>query len=70
MLRQVEISIFDLHYESYRMQSKRDEIRLLNSILEKGIRDPLEGVDKEDKVILLNGCIDGEISGTEGEKWS
>jgi len=55
MLRHVEISDFDLRYESYRMHSKRDEMRLLNSILENGIRDPLEGVDKEDKLILLNG---------------
>ncbi len=55
MLKQVESSDFDLRYESYRIKSKRDEMRLLNSIVENGIRDPLEGVDKKGKRILLNG---------------
>ncbi|MEA1883283.1 MAG: chromosome partitioning protein ParB [Thermotogota bacterium] len=55
MAEQVEISSFDLRYEGYRMKSPGAEKALLLSILEKGIRDPLQGVDTKDDRILLDG---------------
>ena len=55
MVQQVEISSFDLRYESYRMKNPRAEKLLLASILEHDIRDPLQGVDTKDSHLLLNG---------------
>lgn len=55
MTQEVEVNSFDLRYESYRMRHEGTEKALLCSISECGIRDPLEGVDKEDVRILLNG---------------
>ena len=55
MVDQVEISSFDLRYQSCRMRAPGAEKALLLSILEKGIRDPLQGVDKEQCRILLDG---------------
>lgn len=55
MVRNVEITSFDLRYESYRVRDKATEKVLLCSISENGIRDPLEGVDTENGCILLNG---------------
>ncbi|HID69277.1 MAG TPA: chromosome partitioning protein ParB, partial [Desulfobacterales bacterium] len=55
MVDQVEISSFDLRYEGFRMKSPGAEKALLLSILEKGIRDPLQGVDTEGARILLDG---------------
>ena len=55
MVQNVEISSFDLRYESYRVRDKATEKALLCSISENGIRDPLEGVDTENGCILLNG---------------
>lgn len=55
MIAQVEISSFDLRFEGYRLRNKVAERILLASILEKGIREPLQGVDIEHTRILLNG---------------
>jgi hypothetical protein len=55
MVEQVEISSFDLRYEGCRMKNKAAERRLLCSIVEQGIRDPLQGVDAHQGRILLNG---------------
>jgi hypothetical protein len=55
MVNQVEISSFDLRYEGYRMKSDGAEKALLLSILEKGIRDPLQGIDTKGGRILLDG---------------
>ena len=55
MLHEVEISTLDLRYESYRMRNSVQERRLLSSIAERGIEEPLEGVAKETCNILLNG---------------
>lgn len=55
MVTEVEISSFDLRYQDYRMRDEKAEQALLCSILNKGIRDPLEGVDTKQKRILLNG---------------
>jgi len=56
MIEHIEISSLDLRYEDYRLKSRRDEKALLSSIIEHGIRDPLQGVDLGDGIrILLNG---------------
>jgi len=55
MARQVEISILDLRYQEYRMRNKAQEARLFASIAERGIEEPLEGVDTDGASILLNG---------------
>ncbi|MEK7766250.1 MAG: chromosome partitioning protein ParB, partial [bacterium] len=55
MAEEVDLSTFDLRYESYRMRNPTQEARLLASITERGIEEPLEGVDVEERRILLNG---------------
>jgi len=55
MIEKVEISSFDLRFESYRMKSPGDERALIGSISENGIRDPLQGVTTKDGRILLDG---------------
>ena len=55
MTRQVEISSLDLRYESFRLKSVAAERRLLNSIIEHGIKDPLQGVDVQGSLILPGG---------------
>ena len=55
MVEQVEVSSFDLRYQGCRMRCPGAERALLLSILEKGIRDPLQGVDTEQSRILLDG---------------
>jgi predicted transcriptional regulator len=52
---EIEISTIDLRYESYRMRNPALEARLLASIVERGIEEPLEGVGSEQRRILLNG---------------
>ena len=55
-LQQVEISSFDLRYEHCRLKSSAAEKVLLSSILDHGIRDPLQGVCTEDgRRVLLDG---------------
>jgi ParB/RepB/Spo0J family partition protein len=51
----VELSTIDLHYEDHRMKNPGIEARLLTSIMEKGIEEPLEGVEIAQRWILLNG---------------
>ena len=55
MVEQVEITSFDLRYQGCRMRCPGAEKALLLSILEKGIRDPLQGIDTEASRILLDG---------------
>jgi len=55
MAREVELSTLDLRYESYRMRQPAVEARLLASIAQRGIEEPLEGVDRQGASILLNG---------------
>ena len=55
MLEQVEITSLDLRYQGCRMRCPSAEKALLLSILEKGIRDPLQGIDAEPSRILLDG---------------
>jgi hypothetical protein len=51
----VEIGSFDLRYQDCRMRHAGVERSLLVSILEHGIREPLQGVDCGEVRILLNG---------------
>src|SRR5437867_7548130 len=55
MGREVELSTLDLRYESYRMRNPALEARLLASIAQRGIEEPLEGVDTAGRSVLLNG---------------
>ena len=55
MAREIELSTLDLRYESYRMRQPAVESRLLASIAQRGIEEPLEGVDRQEASILLNG---------------
>lgn len=55
MVDQVELSSFDLRYEDCRLKSPLTEKVLLTSILERGVRDPLQGVDVDGRRILLDG---------------
>src|SRR4030042_2598039 len=55
MAREVELSTLDLRYESYRMENPGLEARLLASIAQRGIEEPLEGVDTGERSLLLNG---------------
>lgn len=51
----VELSSLDLRYEGYRLRDDAREARLMVSITQRGIDDPLEGVDQPPWRILLNG---------------
>ena len=55
MVEEVEISNFDLRYQGFRMRCAGAEKALMLSILQNGIRDPLEGIDTEQSRILLDG---------------
>ena len=55
MAREVELSTLDLRYENYRLKQPALEARLLASIAQRGIEEPLEGVDRQEAGILLNG---------------
>ena len=55
MAEEIEISTLDLRYQNYRMKCKGTEKALLASIVEHGIRDPLQGTDTDGCRILLDG---------------
>lgn len=55
MARELELSQLDLRYEGYRMKNAGLEERLLGSIAQRGIEEPLEGVEVKELSILLNG---------------
>jgi len=55
MLSEIEITTLDLRYEDRRMKNRVQEGRLLASIAERGIDEPLEGVDRGEARVLLNG---------------
>ena len=54
-LHEVETTQLDLRYESCRLKQAGLEERLLGSIAQRGIAEPLEGVEVEEKPVLLNG---------------
>ena len=62
MAQDVELSGLDLRYEDYRLKRAAVEARLLASIAQRGIEEPLEGVDlptepagPDPTRVLLNG---------------
>ena len=55
MRKIVELSSLDLRYEGHRLRDNAREARLLASIAERGIEEPLEGVDTAEARFLLNG---------------
>lgn len=55
MIEQIELTSFDLSYEGCRMRHSGIERELCTSIMESGIKDPLEGVDVSRGRILLDG---------------
>jgi ParB/RepB/Spo0J family partition protein len=54
-VKTVEIREIDLKYESFRLRDVTRERTLLASVLEKGILEPLQGVDSEKGITLLDG---------------
>ena len=55
-MKEVEINQIDTRFEGYRLRDKNQEKVILNSILEQGIREPLQCVVKPEKqLILLDG---------------
>jgi hypothetical protein len=55
MANEVELASLDLRYESFRLKQPALEERLLTSILQRGIEEPLEGVEVGQRQVLLNG---------------
>lgn len=55
MAEDIEILSLDLRYESLRLKNRGQEDRLLSSIAERGIDEPLEGIELEGVPVLLNG---------------
>jgi hypothetical protein len=55
MRNEVDIGALDLRYQGYRMKNAALEGRLLVSIAQRGIEEPLEGVPSADQYLLLNG---------------
>jgi hypothetical protein len=55
VVNEIELSTIDLRYETCRMKNPALERRLLSSIAERGIEEPLEGVESGEERILLNG---------------
>lgn len=51
----VELCSLDLRYEGHRLRDDAREARLLASIVQRGIEEPLEGVDTPEGRFLLNG---------------
>jgi len=51
----VERSSLDLRYEGHRLRDPAREARLVASIAERGIEEPLEGVDSSEGRFLLDG---------------
>jgi ParB/RepB/Spo0J family partition protein len=55
MSESVERSSLDLRYEDYRLRNAAAEARLLASIAERGIQEPLAGVETPQGHLLLDG---------------
>jgi len=55
MSESVERTSLDLRYQTYRLRNDAAEARLLASIAERGIEQPLAGVDTPQRRLLLDG---------------
>ena len=51
----VERNSLDLRFQSHRLRNQATEARLLASIAEQGIQEPLSGVDTAEGRLLLDG---------------
>jgi hypothetical protein len=55
-MKEIEINQIDTRFEGFRLKDKNQEKAILNSVLEQGIREPLQCVVKpEGRLILLDG---------------
>lgn len=54
-MSEIELSSLDFRYEGHRMRVRSVEARLLAEISERGIIEPVEGVDIDGVRVLLNG---------------
>ncbi len=54
-MKSIEIANIDLRYEGFRLRDVTRERILLTSVLEKGILEPLHGIELEKGIILLDG---------------
>ena len=55
MPENIELNTLDLRYQDYRLRDDAREARLLSSIAQRGIEEPLEGVETPAGRLLLNG---------------
>ena len=55
MANEVELDSLDLRYESFRLKAPALEERLLGLIAQRGVEEPLEGVEVQGRAVLLNG---------------
>ncbi|MFH1574617.1 MAG: ParB N-terminal domain-containing protein [Acidobacteriota bacterium] len=54
-MSEIDLLSLDVRYEGHRMKNRAGEARLLASIAERGIIEPLEGVELAGRHVLLNG---------------
>jgi hypothetical protein len=54
-MTEIEMSSLDGRYEGHRLRDRAAEARLLAAIAERGIAEPLEGVEEGERHVLLNG---------------
>ena len=55
MANEVDLASLDLRYEGFRLKQPALEARLLSLIAQRGIEEPLEGVQAQEAKVLLNG---------------
>jgi hypothetical protein len=55
MANEVDLASLDLRYEGFRLKQPALEARLLSLIAQRGIEEPLEGVEAQEAKVLLNG---------------
>jgi hypothetical protein len=55
MANEVELGSLDLRYEGFRLKQPAAEQRLLVAITQRGVEEPLEGVEVQARHVLLNG---------------
>ena len=65
----VELSSLDLRYEGHRLRDDAREARLLASIAERGIEEPLEGVDTPAARFLLGRFQTLPLGQEAGDRW-
>ena len=55
MANEVDLASLDLRYEGFRLKQPALEERLLAALAQRGIQEPLEGVEVQQTKVLLNG---------------